>query len=347
MMRTATSALVIAVAVVAAARSQAQDERSFALTVAWADGRSTVTPLRPTFRFWTPYFGRTPSTDPKVRAIDIAGVREGDDALVTVSVMIGGTQIATRVPVTNVRVSPDSPVAIADMAKYGVAPFRIALVAVERTPVLTIPRVVSPSGQLEVDAHQVAGRLAYHVTVTNRGHAPLRAFRYQTMRQGHEGGSGIKAHLRDEPLVMTGSTVAFDTSVSALNAEDAASGIWNDWEVFEVTSVIWDDGLLEGDPHLQALERGLYREKHLLMPKVQRWLADACQQSFLTARRSLDAFSPPDRQSLLWTAAFEDLKEFAGTHSDSDIEAFHRWAADMLRTYTNWDARLVKLLSEQ
>jgi len=49
----------------------------------------------------------------------------------------------------------------------------------------------------------------------------------------------------------------------------------------------------------------------------------------------------------LWTAAFEDLQEFAGTHTEPDIEAFQRWAADMLRTYANWDARLVRLLGEQ
>src|SRR5262245_26227204 len=87
--------------------------------VAYADGRTSVEPLRPVFRFWTPAFGRTPETNPAVRAIDISGKRDGDEAVVTVAVLLNGVAVGDRVPIATVRVAVDGGGVVIEDQSYG------------------------------------------------------------------------------------------------------------------------------------------------------------------------------------------------------------------------------------
>ena len=327
------------------AHADAQEIKPFGLTVAYADGRTTVTPLRPVFDFWTPYFARTPETDPNVRAVDISGTRDGDDAVVTVSVMLGGTSLSDRVAVATVHVSVGSPVEVTALGRYGVPPVRIALVPLERPSILAVPQVITPSGQLEIDVHQIADHLAYHVSVINHGRTPIRALQYRTMRQGEQEGSGRKRDTRDLPLVVPGGTYQFDVPVSAQTADQAALGVWRDWDQFEVTSVLWDDGLVEGDEELKISEWRLYAEKRRLMPGVLKWFREAQSLSITDARRRLDELLRADRGNQLRTAMTEDLVAFTRAHAADDTEAFHLWAAQELGPYTEWLSRLNQFLN--
>jgi len=53
-------------------------------------------------------------------------------------------------------------------------------------------------------------------------------------------------------MVVPGETYQFDVPVSAQTADHAALGVWRDWDQFEVTSVLWGDGLTEGDEELKV-----------------------------------------------------------------------------------------------
>src|SRR6188472_3310643 len=78
--------------------------KPLALVVAYADGRTTIRSLQETFGFWTPSFPRL-SDGPGYPVLDIAGRREGDEALVTVSLLKSAANPSERVAVTTVRVS--------------------------------------------------------------------------------------------------------------------------------------------------------------------------------------------------------------------------------------------------
>jgi len=187
--------------------------KPLALVVTYADGRTAISSLRATFGFWTRTFPRLSDAPATYPVLDVMGTRDGDEAVVTVSLLKSATNPSERVTVATVRVSREEPADVSALARYGIAPIHLSVVVTGDLAELRIPHVGVASGQLEVTVSQPTWNPRYRISVTNHAQVAVRAMQFQSLRDGRKDTSFRRKDAHDGPLIAPGGTYTFDMSL--------------------------------------------------------------------------------------------------------------------------------------
>lgn len=245
----------------AGAQAAAPPDTVRALVVQYADGRTTVTPIGTSGRVsWTMRFPRVAGVETSrdglpLNALQFEEALDGQAIVVTLALLYGSPQ-QRRVPVTSVRVTGAQPVRVDALEAAGVQP--VALSIVDLPPAqLHIPSATSPSSHLEIGVETVAGAApSYHAAITNHSDRSVMMLAFKAYRGNAIAISGRPRGPGHTPLIPAGEAYLLKLPASANGRGDGAS-TWLPLDRLEVTSVLWSDGLVEGDPMPAALEHAL------------------------------------------------------------------------------------------
>ncbi len=159
-----------------------------------------------------------------------------------------GTPHQKTVQVATIRLGTD-PVRVSDLEKYGVDPIVLSLDDYSPAP-LVQPTVTSASPLLDVTVdlmrHDVP---AYKVTFRNRAARAVMAVSFRMFRGEKEVLSGRRKTNRSTPIVDAAGEYTFLLQIG--------TGETPGFDRFDVKSVLWDDGSVEGDPELKTSEQEL------------------------------------------------------------------------------------------
>src|SRR3954467_2432795 len=108
------------------------------LSIQYADGHTTTSPVRRTGGMWTGSFPRIAGADTSregvpLTTLDVKHAIEGAEVVVTVSLYYGGPG-QRGVKVATVRLPQAEPVRVDELRAYGVEPITLSLVAIEPAP---------------------------------------------------------------------------------------------------------------------------------------------------------------------------------------------------------------------
>jgi hypothetical protein len=220
------------------------------LIITYSDGRTSPHLLRPRGGSWTPKFPRQ-ANPPAHDGLPLSALQvdfEVDrDVVITVSLKYGSPHQKT-VQVATVRLGAE-PVRVSDLERYGVDPIVLSLDGYSPSP-LVQPTVTSASPLLDVTVdlmrHDVP---AYQITFRNRAARAIMAVSFRMLRGEKEVLSGRRKTNRSTPIVDAAGEYTFTLQVS--------TGENPGFDRFDVKSVLWDDGSVEGDPELRTSEREL------------------------------------------------------------------------------------------
>jgi hypothetical protein len=346
--RVASVALLLAAPSPSSARqSPPRTDTSRGLRIEYADGNVSTGPLHRTGGMWTPTFptiagAQTARAGVPLTTLDVKHVMDGTDVVVTVSLFYGGPG-RNGVEVANVRVTPSEPVKIDQLRAYGVEPIVLSLVPIAAAPAYA-PDVASVSGQLGVRAEAVGPNVsAYRVTVTNRSSLPLMWLQFKAFRGGTGAAiSGRPRGKRNAPLVMPNADYTFEitTSTGGLAAADA-SETWQPLDRIEVTSLMWQDGLVEGDPQSAREQRGV---DALRVTQIKAFLAvlrDAYSQPLAAIRERVAKGMTSDLETRRGRdAVLADLDELMRTRRSRDGQNLATWLTATIAEYEQWLARI-------
>ena len=235
-------------------------DTSRAVNITFADGRSVSSPVRRTGGLWTPEFPRiggaeTSRNGVPLTTLDVKHQTDGDDVVLTVSLSYGGAG-RHAVTVETVRLTGDAPIEVSGLRAFGVEPIRVALVPIH-APAAYAPTAVSVSGQLFVRAEPVGPNAsAYRVIVANNASVPLMWLQYKAYRGDRLAILGRPRGKRSLPLVLPGAEYSFEITTSS-RADDPLGGTggWQPLDRIQVTSLMWQDGTVEGDPQPAVEQR--------------------------------------------------------------------------------------------
>ena len=331
----------------AAQAPASRTDTSRALSITFADGRIVTSPVRRTGGMWTPEFPRVPGAETSrnglpLTTLDVKHEMDGDDVVLTVSLSYGGPGRHV-ITVGTLRLSAEASVDVPGLRAYGVEPLRVSLVPIHASAAYA-PAAVSVSGQLFVRAEPIGtNAAAYRVLVANNGSVPLMWLQYKAYRGDRLAILGRPRGKRSMPLVQPGAEYAFDIAASS-GGVDPTNGVegWQPIDRIEVTSLMWQDGTVEGDPQPAAEQRRVDERKaaqlvallHILKRASSRPLASARQEvatamdSDLEARRARDAL-------------LADLDRFIGAGLSPDAPEVRTWLARTVDDFEQWLARVV------
>jgi hypothetical protein len=233
-----------------------------ALVVQYADERKTVTPIGTAGRVgWTGTFPRIAGAETSrdglpLFALQFEEALDGQVVVVTIALLYGSPQ-QTRVPVTSVRVTGEQPVRVDALEAAGVQ--AIALSIIELPPAqLHLPSATSPSSQLEIGVDTlVTGAVpSYHAAITNHSDRSVMMLAFKAYRGRAIAMSGRPRGTGHTPLIPAGEKYVLKLTASA-NSRGDGSSAWLPLDRLEITSVLWSDGLVEGDPVPAADEHAL------------------------------------------------------------------------------------------
>jgi hypothetical protein len=238
----------------------AQNEGVRGLAVQYADGRRTVTQILSSGRSsWTATFPRIDgvSTDRDglpLKALEFQETLEDSGIAVTLALLYGSPH-QTRVPVTTVHVTT-APVRVEALEAFGVRPIVLALVSLPPAQ-LPIPSVTSPSSSLEISMETIGGpRPAYHATIVNHSAHAVMMLAFTSYRGKAPGTTGTPRGAGHTPLIPPGGTYVLTIGATPVQGRDAGSG-WLAVDRIAITSVLWSDGLIDGDAEPAAAEHAL------------------------------------------------------------------------------------------
>jgi hypothetical protein len=268
------AALLVAVSgtAIESQRVAAQPESAPALRIRYADGRSTTRVLRPKGGMWTPEFPRvagaqTGRNGHRLAALDVAHVMEGSDAVVTVSLLYGSPHQG-RVKVAIVRVASGSTVSIPELRGYGVEPISLSIVHVPLSSTY-LPAVSAASGQLELSVEAAGEDVAlYKFRVTNHSARAVIALHVEGRRGERIVLSGRRRGPRNHPLIKAGGTFEYTTSVAVSRSSQSGENQWPPIDYASITSVLWEDGVVEGNPLPAVQERVVYADMRRQLDRV-------------------------------------------------------------------------------
>jgi len=352
-----------------------------ALAVTYADGRKTNTTLSDRGRVaWTASFPRIPGADTAreglpLNALQFEEAIEGPNLVVTIALLYGSPQ-QRRIQVASVRVTEDRPVRVTELEAFGVKPIEMTIVRLPPAQ-LHIPSVTSPSSQLDVqvETDSSAAQPAYRFRIANRSTQAVMSLAYRGYRGDLVSLSGHPRGPTHTALIAPGESYDMRFAASANARARGASDAWLPMDRFVITSVLWSDGLVEGDREPAADERALDAGT---TNQLQRAVA------VLRTAAASPAAHPPDTlrtdiagltidvtaaeveaarpaigdPSLLSdvrasramrsgmqnvkNAILNDLDEFTTAHRAADAAVYDTWLGAMVAKFDGWRQRLVK-----
>lgn len=274
--------------------------------------------------------------------LDVKHVVEGLDVVVTVSLFYGGPG-KNGVKVATVRVSPDHPVQVNELRAYGVEPITLSLVPIPAA-VAYAPEVVSVSGHLTVRAEAVGPNVsAYRVVVTNRSSLALMWLQFKAYRSDRLASTVRPRGKRNLPLVLPNAEYSFEitTSTGGLGSADG-SETWQPLDRIEVTSLMWQDGLVEGDPASAADQRRVDVNRAAQIGALLALLRGAREHSIASLRARIAQGMTSDLETRRGRdAVLEDLDAFERTQRSRDGQEFGTWLTRTIAEYEQWLARVV------
>jgi hypothetical protein len=198
--------------------------------------------------------------------------------------------------------------------------------------------VISPSKSLNVSVGPAASD-RMHVKLTNRSDRAVLALDVSAFRGSERLLSERRRAARNEPLVLPGDEYLFDFTMPL--------------DRFVVTSVLWDDGRVEGDPGLLADERVLDLGKAAQIRRVMKLLRDyrdvTSRQLLDELRGALMMLPVSDMATLdgaqagmqqVKEAVLQDLMTFERDQPSPSAETWRRWLDQTIGAYEDWFARI-------
>jgi hypothetical protein len=345
----ATAMLIAGIATAVFAQTAApRTDTTRGLSIQYSDGRVSTGPVRRTGGMWTDTFPRIPGSDTSrngvpLTTLDVKHVIEGSNVVVTVTLSYGGPG-RNVVTVAKVQLSGDEPVRVDELRTYGVEPITLSLVTLAPNTAYA-PDVISVSGQLSARAEALGTNVsAYRVVIANRSTQPLMWLQFKAYRGDRVAILGRPKGKRNLPLIQPNTEYSFDVtnSTAGLQAADG-SETWQPLDRIEVTAVMWQDGLVEGDGATAADQRRIDRlvagqlESLLALlraastrplPSVRAGIAQSMGANLETRRA---------RDSIL-----ADLDRFLQSQITSAAPEFSAWLTRTIPEYQQWLARIVQ-----
>jgi hypothetical protein len=379
-----SAALVIALVSAAAAGAQPPggspgDIR--ALSVTYADGRKTNTTLSERGRVgWTATFPRIPGAATAreglpLNALQFEEAIQGPNLVVTIALLYGSPQ-QKRIQVASVRVTEDRLVRVTELEAFGVKPIEMTIVRLPPAQ-LPLPSVTSPSSQLDVqvETDSSAAQPAYRFHVTNRSTQAVMSLAYKGYRGDLVSLSGHPRGPTHAALIAPGESYDLRFAASANARARGASDAWLPMDRFVITSVLWSDGVIEGDPAPAAsevaLDAGTVNQLQRAVAVLRTAAAAPAAHSPDALRSEISALplevAPEDVEAIrtslsdpavlkadsarsamrsgmqnVKNAILNDLTEFTAVHPGADAAIYARWLSDMVVKFDGWRQRLVK-----
>jgi hypothetical protein len=321
-------------------------DTSRGLRIQYADGRTVTSPLRQSGGMWTPRFPTIPGAETarhgaSLSTLDVRHAIDGADVVLTVSLSYGGpgrhlTKVAT------VRVSAGDPVPIDELRGYGVEPILVSIVPISAAAAYA-PAAVSVSSQVFVRAEAVGPNVsAYRIVVANDSDQPLMWFQFKAFRGERLALVGRPRGTRNLPLVQPGEQHAFEIATSTGGpASSDGPDAWRPIDRIEVTTVMWQDGVVEGDAGQASEQRRAdhWRADHLR--RVVQSLGGSPPPSIERIRQRIHELAPPDAETRqLRDSTLASLDGFLAAGATPDAHAFRAWVNRTYAEYAQWLGRL-------
>jgi len=352
-----------------------------ALAVTYADGRKTNTTLSDRGRVaWTASFPRIPGADTAreglpLNALQFEEAIDGPNLVVTIALLYGSPQ-QRRIQVASVRVTEDRPVRVTELEAFGVKPIEMTIVRLPPAQ-LHIPSVTSPSSQLDVqvETDSSAAQPAYRFRIANRSTQAVMSLAYRGYRGDLVSLSGHPRGPTHTALIAPGESYDMRFAASANARARGASDAWLPMDRFVITSVLWSDGLVEGDREPAADERALDAGTTNQLQRAVAVLRTAAASpaahppdtlrtdiaglTIDVAAAEVEAARPAIGDPSLLSdvrasramrsgmqnvknAILNDLDEFTTAHRAADAAVYDTWLGAMVAKFDGWRQRLVK-----
>ena len=359
--RLVITAALSSVAATAALAAQSGPEGIRAFKVEYADGRTTHRPIGTSGRVsWTPAFPRVAGAETsreglELRALQFEEAVAGSRLVVTIALLYG-SPMQKRVKVTTVTVADERGVRVDELEAFGVKAVTLSLVPLPPADLL-LPSVTNPSAYLDATAETDSGDIpAYRLVVGNRSSQPVMMLAFETYRGNVKNGSGRHRGSGHTPLIAPGETYTVRIGATAAAGREGASTEWSKLDRFVITSVVWSDGLVEGNPKPAAEEKARDAGTAQQLERVVALLRAAAQapQSHAAAAlraeiAALPVAVPPQESAAISAiglqnaknAILNDLDEFARTVGASDPAAYAGWLAASIAKFEGWRRRIV------
>lgn len=324
----------------------ATTDTSRGLSIRYADGRTTTRPLRPKGGMMTAVFPRidgmeTAREGMALNGLDVSHVVEGGEVVVTVSLLYRRGEDRNTLKVATVRLAAGNQVDVDELRQFGVAPFALSIVTIPTTYAFA-PRGIAASAYLDVRATPVGPNAsAYRVTITNRSPFPLMWFRFEAYRSDGSPISGRPRGKRNFPLVMPNDEHTFELPVGSVSRSAGDDpDAWQPLDRIEVTSLMWQDGVVEGDQETARQQYAFEQRRSEHIRAVLTILRGL--RSFTAVRDALSRTRPYDVELQQVRDGFiEELNRFAHRRLSSDGLDFESWRARTATEQEQWLARIV------
>ena len=318
------------------------------LSIQYSDGRVSTGPVRRTGGMWTDNFPRiagasTSRNGVPLTTLDVKHVIDGSNVVVTVTLYYGGPG-QHGVTVATVRLPQDAPVRVDELRNYGVEPITLSLVALAPSTSYA-PDVISASGQLTARAEAIGANVsAYRVVVTNRSSQPLMWLQFKAYRANRLAILGRPKGKRNLPLIQPNAEYTFEITNNTAGLEAAdGSETWQPLDRIELTSMMWQDGVVEGDAATAADQHRIDLRRAAQLESLLALLRRAPGQPLATLRAEIAQSMTVDlearraRDSIL-----EELDRFIQSQTASTAPEFRTWLSRTVSEYEQWLARIMR-----
>jgi hypothetical protein len=321
-------------------------DTSRGLSIRYADGRTFTIVLKPKGRWMTAVFPRIDGAETDLEnlsltGLDVSHIVESGEVVVTVSLLYGSGPQQKTVKVTTVRLVAGREAEVDEMRRYGVEPFVLSIGSLPSAYAFA-PRGISASPDLDIRATPIGpNATAYRVTVTNHALVPLMWFRFEAHRSEGPPTSALPRDKRDRPLVMPNEEYTFELAMGSVSHSygDAAAP-WQPLDRIEVTALMWQDGVVEGDMETARRTHAFDTQRSQHLRALLRILRGS--SSIAVLRASISRTQPSDLEMRqVRNDLIEQLDRFAGQNVSFNNLEFQTWLSQTVTDQEQWLARIV------